>query len=303
MRTQTYQIFAATSVALALSIVQAQAGYVDITVNDGTNPAKSYTVLDGPATGSTSSDPRGIGESGEVEPPSVTGAIWDLRAFAFDAATNHLMVVSAFNPLTDQPGSGSSNPLSGNNRIFLGDIFIDTINSFTIPAHGSTGFIDYTNANVGFEYVIDLTDPVGGLNFGYDVVQLGSTSELQSGYYPQNAASDPANLKDLGNGSVISSGNFSVTEKTDAQVLADLGINVGTNGGTNYIFTFDLSAASLANGATFRLTETCGNDLLVGHIAAGVAVAAVPETSTWVMGFLALGAVVFMVRRNARLSA
>lgn len=34
----------------------------------------------------------------------------------------------------------------------------------------------------------------------------------------------------------------------------------------------------------------------------GGGVVAVPETSTWVMGFLALGAVVFMVRRNARLS-
>jgi len=33
------------------------------------------------------------------------------------------------------------------------------------------------------------------------------------------------------------------------------------------------------------------------------AVVAVPETSTWVMGFLALGAVVFMVRRNAKLTA
>ena len=32
-------------------------------------------------------------------------------------------------------------------------------------------------------------------------------------------------------------------------------------------------------------------------------VAAVPETSTWVMGFLALGAVVFLVRRNAKLAA
>ena len=32
-------------------------------------------------------------------------------------------------------------------------------------------------------------------------------------------------------------------------------------------------------------------------------VAAVPETSTWVMGFLALGAVVFMIRRNASLAA
>ena len=34
----------------------------------------------------------------------------------------------------------------------------------------------------------------------------------------------------------------------------------------------------------------------------GGGVAAVPETSTWIMGFLALGAVVFMVRRNANSS-
>lgn len=299
MQTQTYHIFAAASVAMALSIFPARAGYVDITINDG-------SVADTGHADATygSGDPRaGIHESGETEYNTTTNASWDLRAFAYDAATNHLMVVSGFDPRTDQAGSGVNNPLTGNNRIFVGDIFIDTINSFTLPVHGSNTYISYPNSTVGFEYAINLTNPVGGLNFGYDVVHLGSTSTFQSGGYAQNAHSDPANLLAVGNGSIVSSGNFSVTEKTDAQVLADLGINVGTNGGTNYIFTFDLSAASLANGATFRLTETCGNDLLVGHIAAGVAVAAVPETSTWVMGFLALGAVVFMVRRNARLSA
>jgi len=85
---------------------------------------------------------------------------------------------------------------------------------------------------------------------------------------------------------------FSVTTKTDAQVFADLGINIGTNGGTNYVFSFNLSSASLANGATFRLTQECGNDLLVGK--------AVPETSTWVMGVVALGAVVCMLARRAK---
>ncbi len=34
-----------------------------------------------------------------------------------------------------------------------------------------------------------------------------------------------------------------------------------------------------------------------------VAVASVPETSTWVMGIIALGTVIFMVRRNAKISA
>jgi len=37
----------------------------------------------------------------------------------------------------------------------------------------------------------------------------------------------------------------------------------------------------------------------VNHIEASpIGTAAVPETSTWVMGFLALGTVVFMVRRS-----
>lgn len=294
MRKKQFLVCAAASAALVISSISGQAAYVDITVNDGSVAATGHAD----ATYG-SGDPRvGIHESGETEYNTTTNASWDLRAFAYDAATNHLMVVSGFDPRTDQAGTGVNNPLTGNNRIFMGDIFIDTINSFTLPVHGSNTFINYPNSAVGFEYAINLTDPVGGVNFGYDVVQLGSTSTFQSGGYAQNAHSDPANLLEVGNGSILSSGNFSVTEKTDAQVLADLGINVGNNGGTNYIFSFDLSGTSLANGATFRLTETCGNDLLVGQLAPGVA--AVPETSTWVMGFLALGAVIYIVRRNAK---
>ena len=94
--------------------------------------------------------------------------------------------------------------------------------------------------------------------------------------------------------------NFAVPQKVE--VVANFGINIGNHGGTNYISTFDLPAqvraAIGAGGATFRLTETCGNDLLVGKYTPSVV--AVPETSTWVMGFLALGAVVVMVRRNAK---
>jgi hypothetical protein len=136
----------------------------------------------------------------------------------------------------------------------------------------------------------------------YNIAALSGSSILQSTGWAQNALSDPAKLIPSGADTSVSSGQFSVITLTDAEVLAsNLGINVGTNGGTNYVFSFDLSGVSLANGATFRLTETCGNDLLVGHLAAGVA--AVPETSTWMMGFLALGAVVFAVRRQTKMAA
>jgi hypothetical protein len=51
-------------------------------------------------------------------------------------------------------------------------------------------------------------------------------------------------------------------------------------------------------GAKFELT---GKTL--DYTPSAGAVAAVPETSTWVMGFLALGAVIFVVRRNSKVSA
>lgn len=267
--------------ALAVFAINAQAAYVDITAVDG-SPSSNY-----------GSDPRaGIGESGEVEANCVANATWDLRAIAFDVNTNQLMIVSGFNPLTTNDG------------IAMGDIFVDVNNSFTVPNRpsNSNGYFTYFNSSVGYEYAVNIGSASGN-TLGYNIVALSGGSTLQSGGYAQNAISDPATLIASAADTILASGVSTVTTKTDAQVLADLGINVGHNGGTNYIFTFDLSAASLANGATFRLTETCGNDLLVGQLAAAPSVTAVPEASTWVMGFLALGAVGFMVRRNTKVSA
>lgn len=293
MRIETYQIMAAASVALALSIFPAQAGYVDITVDDGGPKSGSYTVQDGPDAGHASYDPRsGINESGSVTANCINNATWDLRAIAFDVTTNKLTVVSGFNPLALNDGIG------------IGDIFIDTNNSYSVPSRpngAGNGYFNYANSTAGYEYAIHLIDPSTG-NLNYNIAALSGASVLQSTGYAQNAFSDPAKLIPSGADTSVSGGQFSVITLSDADVLASMGVNVGTNGGTNYVFSFDLTGVSLANGATFRLTETCGNDLLVGHLAAGVAVAAVPETSTWVMGFLALGAVMYMVRRNAKLS-
>lgn len=268
-------------IAGAVSALPVRASYVDITVNDGT-PSSNY-----------GSDPRaGINESGEVTANCTANASWDLRAIAFDVNTNKLMVVSGFNPQKLNEGIG------------IGDIFIDTNKSYTVPSRPGNvgdGYFNYANSAAGYEYAIHLIDPTTG-SLSYNIAALSGASILQSTGYAQNASSDPARLVASGADKVVSSGLFNLTTKTDAQVLTDLGINIGTNGGTNYVFTFDLSSVSLANGATFRLTETCGNDLLVGQLAAGVAVAAVPETSTWIMGFLALGAVAILVRRNSKAS-
>ena len=260
---------------LGLVASGAWAGYVDITVTDG-GPSSYY-----------GSDPRpGIGESGQVAANCVADPTWDLRAMAFDINTNSLMVVSGFNPLTKNDNFG------------IGDILVDTNNSYTVPSRPSSGdgYLTYSNSAAGYEYAVKLIDPSSG-HLNYNVVSLGGASLLMSGYYAQNAVSDPAKLIPSGADTILSSGAFTLTTKTDAQVFADLGLNIGTNGGTNYVFTFDLSAASLANGATFRLTTECGNDLLVGQLAPSAS--AVPETSTWVMGFLALGAAGLLIRRRS----
>ena len=310
MRKNSYHILAAALVALAFP---AHAGYVDITANDGGPSSGTYIVQDGPTAGQPSSDPRpGLTESGRVTASCATNASWDLRAMAYNPTTNQLMIVSGFNPLAknfDQNVTGD----------IIGDIFIDINNSFTNPSRASIGIPatdgshPYSNSSsgIGFEYAIHLNDPSHSVNgnLSYDLFALNSASVLLTSDYNQNSSSDPAFLSPTATDQIKLSGLSHVETLSDNQVFANYGINVGTNGGyndghtigpDNYVFTFDLSAASLANGATFRLTEQCGNDLLVGSLPAGVAAAAVPETSTWVMGFLALGAVVFMVRRNAK---
>lgn len=304
----SYQIIATALVALALPV---HAGYVDITADDGGPSSGTYIVQNGVTAGQASSDPRqGLTESGRVTANCATNASWDLRAIAYNPATSQLMIVSGFNPLAinyDQNVTGD----------IIGDIFIDINNSFTNPTRASIGIPatngshEYSNSSsgVGFEYAIHLNDPAHSVNgnLSYDLFALNSASVLLTSDYNQNASSDPAFLSPKATDQIKFSGLSEVVTLTDKQVYDVYGINVGTNGGyfdghtvgpDNYVFTFDLSAASLANGANFRLTEQCGNDLLVGQLAAGVAVAAVPETSTWLMGLLAVGAVLFMVRRN-----
>jgi len=288
---KTYQILAAALIAGAVSALPVRAGYVDITANDG---------IIHHAYGQ---DPRvGIEESGSVSTPAINSADWDLRAFAFDPVKNELTVVSGFDPLKKLGGDNNS-------QFGLGDIFIDTNHSFNVP---SPLLGNNLNSAFGFEYAIHLINPWSPSpttpnTISYQVLSLAADTKFELPFYgdqyPELAKGAPALVSDLGSGSVLSPGLLTTTVSTlsDPQVFANLGLNIGTNGGTNYIFSFDLSGVSLANGATFRLTQECGNDLLVGQLGPGVA--AVPETSTWVMGFLALGAVVFMVRRNAKLAA
>ncbi len=72
---------------------------------------------------------------------------------------------------------------------------------------------------------------------------------------------------------------------------------LGGHGGYAYVDAFQKDPIIANAGVTVNHLNVAPDGSVV------VDVAAVPETSTWVMGFLALGAVVVMVRRNARSAA
>jgi len=273
-------IFAVMTVASSV----AQAASVDITVNDGNPNAALF---------GTDLRPGGILEWGETEQGTVANNSWDLRAFSFDINSGKLAFVSGFDPRVAQDDIG------------IGDIFINTNGAIPLHTFSGSNPNDYLNTAAGYEFAINLTNPSNG-SLAYQVVELSPASVLRAATFAVTQASSPATLQAApGNETVISSGNFTVTTKTGSELLTELGIVAGTNGGTNYVTTFDLPAALLAaiapGGATFRLTQDCGNDLLVGHV--DPSIAAVPETSTWVMGFLALGAVVLVARRKASLAS
>ncbi|TSA32397.1 MAG: hypothetical protein D4R65_09320 [Verrucomicrobiaceae bacterium] len=67
------------------------------------------------------------------------------------------------------------------------------------------------------------------------------------------------------------------------------------------LFSTGLNILTPSGSSIFSLLTGGGEFILLTSFAPASpsAVVAVPETSTWVMGFLALGAVVFMVRRQA----
>jgi hypothetical protein len=266
-----------TAISLS-SATTASAQLIDITINDG-SPSANY-----------GSDPRpGIGESGETEAGTISNASWDMRAIAWDITTNKLTIVSGFNPLTTNDGFA------------IGDIFVDTNNSFTVPSrpNPANGYFTYANSLAGFEFAVDITGNSGG-NLMYNIVALSGASTLVTGFYGQNAISDPASLLASPADTILASGGMSaVTTKTDAEVFTDLGINIGTNGGTNYIFSFDLTpivGSFVDNGATFRLTQECGNDLLVGKLAPDTAI---PEPSTFLL-VAAAGTVCLTFRRRSK---
>jgi hypothetical protein len=68
-------------------------------------------------------------------------------------------------------------------------------------------------------------------------------------------------------------------------------------------WSFSADVTITASGTTGDVTKFELSGKTLNYTPSSVATAAVPETSTWVMGFLALGAVVFLVSRRTKANA
>lgn len=227
--------------ALALTSI-CPAALVDITVNDR-QPGGVYGA-----------DPRpGISESGEVSPGCIASHIWDLRAMAFDPQACQLTIVSGFNPLTTTDGYA------------IGDLFIDTNGLISQPFRPALGGY-YNYPNPGYEYCLNIS-PATASTLSYSLTALTSASVVQTGYFAQNSASDPWALIESPADTPVFSRAAGVQIMTDNQVKSVLGIDVGQNGSPNFVWTMAITPGMFSpdNLTTFRLTEQCGNDLLVGQ--------------------------------------
>ena len=235
-----------TVITLLLCLSFAKAAMIDITINDNT-PSAYY-----------GDDPRiGVRESGEVSANSTANSSWDLRAMMFDVDTNHLLLVSGFNPLTTNGGYS------------IGDIFIDTNGSAssTSRPNNKNGYFNYQNP--GFEGCINITGCVDGF-LTYSLTTLATNSIVQSSYVSNNSASGPWKLVESNFDTVISTETSSVESMSDDKIRRILGIDIGKNGGDNYVYCFDLSPIMTSftpptfSTIIFSQTESCGNDFIVG---------------------------------------
>ncbi len=268
-----------TVITFLSSLSCAKSAMVDITINDNT-PSSYY-----------GNDPRiGVRESGEVSANSIADSSWDLRAMMFDVDTNHLLLVSGFNPLTTNDGYS------------IGDIFIDTngSSSYTSRPNNEDGYFNYQNP--GFEGCINITGCVDGL-LTYSLTTLATNSIVQSSFVSKNSASDPWKLVESGSDTVISTGTSSVELMSDNKIKRILGIDIGKNGGDNYVYWFDLSPIMTSitpttfSTVTFSQTESCGNDLIVGsYTNPGMTV--VPELKSSVSSLVILIAGLLGVRNR-----
>lgn len=211
-------------------------------------------------------------EDNEVEPPDVTGQIWDLEGFYMKNTT--LTMVGGYNFKNGQDGYK------------VGDIFFDTTGDVRYNAdldtNTSNGYHTQTNG-YGYDYAVRL-------NFGatantYDVYSINQYSMVTTAYFRANDQSNP--WKYASGGTLIGSGAF-----TYVSGLTDAAIGDGLLGGSHNAVILDIAFLGAGTPFTVHNTIQCGNDNLMGR-----GTTPVPEPSTFILfGAGLAGAALFRKR-------
>lgn len=257
------------------------AAVVDATINS--NHAKSQY----------GSDPRpGLHVSGFVNPDCVATKDWDLRFVGFDPNKNQLIIGGGFNQLTGKDGYS------------MGDIFFDTDGILTSPSRPSNidGYLNYPNPE--FEFCIDITSrSVTDQTLTYSLIGMYANSIVQSGALAQNGVADPSTIVRSSVDTDFGTGVARVELMSDNEIRTLLGIDIGNNGGPNYVSFFDLPSNFLPPNTLTRVHTalTCGNEDVGGQFTTpSLSVSAVPETGNCLatMVFLSWGMLIRLRRRK-----
>jgi len=215
-------------------------------------------------------------------------------------------------------GQADSNTLGGLQTVLSGnDSF--RLNNAANGAHFSTltqTVTNYGSSNMYFGFAAVLENPLSNPHtlaecpkFSFNLVDVTTNTSLYSiSFDSRNAVSQGVtwhaglNTNHDGTATWMFSDWNTVHIDTSTLVGDTLSLTVmaydcalGGHGGYAYIDAFQPDPIIANPGITVNQLDVTPSGV--------VNTAAVPETSTWVMGFLALGAVAFMIRRNAKLSA
>jgi len=265
MKSLTQIFSAAILLGASASVMALPVSITDITIYDGDSSAPTGW--------------EGQQEDNEVEPGMVANDSWDLEGFFKDTNNpNQIGIVASYDFYNTNLG------LDGR----PGDIFID-INGDHILGNASNGSGPNGNQNVansfGYDYVLDIDWSANT----YSLLQLSTSSIVQTALFGQNYGSSPWQYISGAVGT-LSSGSFTANSGlTNAQTGKTSG-----NGLHNAVYGFDLSA--LGNTTfTSHFTTACGNDNLLGS--SGTSVVPVPA-AVWLFGS-ALG-LMGLVRRRVR---
>lgn len=198
-------------------------------------------------------------EDGETEPGMVNSQVWDLEGF-FQKG-NKLSMVGGYNFKYGQGDFDS------------GDIFLSTVGTYgnNDPSYSTTKGNKIVSNNFGYEYVIDLDF----VSMKYDVLQLDSTDQTMTAWYPDNENDTPGSnpWRYYDNGEWVTDGTFQFQSG-----LTDT--DTGFLGGPHYALTgFDLSFLGIGQEFYPHFTMGCGNDNLMGH----GTTASVPEPTTMLL--------------------